>query len=219
MDEFIKEVEEDLKRDRQLELWRKYGKFAVGLALLAVIMASAVVGWRNYQQTQRYEQGLKYAAALDLAGAEQTGAAMTAFGTRAAESGAGYAALARLQEAALLAKVGDGAGAAAVYEQVIADSGANRIFRDLALILLALAIADNADPEALTGRLAPLTAKDNPWRHSALELTALLHLRSRDVTRAREIFTTLADDTTAPRNMRARASEMLASLGKGPGRP
>ena len=217
MDEFIKEVEEDLKRDRQLELWRKYGKYAVSLALLAVITASAVVGWRSYQQNQSYEQGLKYAAALDLAGADKTGAAMTAFAELAAEAGAGYAELARLQEAALLAKVGDGAGAAAVYEHLIADSGANRIFRDLALILLALTTADNADPRALTGRLAPLTARDNPWRHSALEVTALLHLRARDEARAREIFTTLADDTTAPRNMRARASEMLASLGKGPG--
>ena len=188
-------------------------------SLLAVITASAVVGWGNYRQSQRYEQGLKFAEALDLAGAEKTGAAMTAFAKLAAEAGAGYAALARLQEAALLAKVGDGAGAAAVYDQVITDSGANRIFRDLALILLALTIADDADPRALTGRLAPLTAKDNPWRHSALEVTALLHLRARDEARAREIFTTLADDTTAPRNMRARASEMLASLGKGPGRP
>ena len=219
MDEFIQEVEEDLKRERQLELWRKYGKYAVSLALLAVITASAVVGWGNYRQSQRYEQGLKFAEALDLAGAEKTGAAMTAFAKLAAEAGAGYAALARLQEAAVLAKVGDGAGAAAVYDQVITDSGANRIFRDLALILLALTIADDADPRALTGRLAPLTAKDNPWRHSALEVTALLHLRARDEARAREIFTTLADDTTAPRNMRARASEMLASLGKGPGRP
>lgn len=217
MDEFIQEVEEDLKRDRQLDLWRKYGKYAVGLALLAVIAASATVGWRNYQQTQRYEQGLKYAAALDLAGADKTGAAITAFAELAAEAGAGYAALARLQEAALLAKAGDGAGAAAVYERLITDSGANRIFRDLALILLALTTADNADPQALTGRLAPLTVGDNPWRHSALEVTALLYLRARDEARAREIFTTLADDTTAPRNMRARASEMLASLGKGPG--
>ncbi len=187
--------------------------------MLAVIIASAVVGWRNYQQSQRYEQGLKYAQALDLARADKTGAAMTAFAELAAEAGAGYAELARLQEAALLAKAGDGAGAAAVYEQVIDDSGANRIFRDLALILLALTIADNADPQALTGRLAPLTVEDSPWRHSALEVTALLHLRARDEAQAREIFTTLADDTTAPRNMRARASEMLASLGKGPGRP
>ena len=179
MDEFIQEVEEDLKRERQLELWRKYGKYAVSLALLAVITASAVVGWGNYRQSQRYEQGLKFAAALSLAGAEKTGAAMTAFAKLAAEAGAGYAALARLQEAALLAKVGDGAGAAAVYDQVIADSGANRIFRDLALILLALTIADDADPRALTGRRAPLAAKDNPWRHSALEVTATLPLRAR----------------------------------------
>ena len=213
MDEFIREVQEDVRRDRALELWRKYGKYAIGLVLVAVIAAAAVVGWRNYQQSRRLEHGMVYAEALDLVREGQTGAAIAAFNNLAVDAGRGYAELARLQQAALLARDGNGAGAAAIYEQLASDTGADRMFRDLALILLALTTADNADPAELGRRLEPLTAKDNPWRFSAREVTALLALRSGEKARAKEIFKSLVDDVTAPRQLRARASEMLASLG------
>lgn len=213
MDEFVREVQEDLRRDRALALWRKYGKSAIGLVLLAIIAAAAVVGWRNYQQSQRLGHGMVYAEALDLLRAGQTGAAFAAFNNLAVDAGRGYAELARLQQAALLARDGNGAGAAAIYERLASDAGADRMFRDLALILLALTAADDADPAELGRRLEPLVAEDNPWRFSAREVTALLALRSGEEARAKEIFKSLADDGTAPRQLRARASEMLASLG------
>ena len=214
MDEFIREVREDVRRDRALELWRKYGKYAIGLVLAAIIAAAAVVGWRDYQQAQRAKHGMIYAEALDLVREGQTGAAIAAFNNLAVDAGRGYAELARLQQAALLARDGNGAGAAAIYEQLASDTGADRMFRDLALILLALTTADTADPAELGRRLEPLTAKDNPWRFSALEVTALLAQNSGDTARAEEIFKSLADDVTAPRQVRARASAMLASLGE-----
>ncbi|MEE8623014.1 MAG: tetratricopeptide repeat protein [Alphaproteobacteria bacterium] len=214
MDEFIREVREDVRRDRALELWRKYGKYAIGLVLAAIIAAAAVVGWRDYQQAQRAKHGMIYAEALDLVREGQTGAAIAAFNNLAVDAGRGYAELARLQQAALLARDGNGAGAAAIYEQLASDTGADRMFRDLALILLALNTADTADPAELSRRLEPLTAKDNPWRFSALEVTALLAQNSGDKARAEEIFKSLADDVTAPRQVRARASAMLASLGE-----
>ncbi len=214
MDEFIREVREDVRRDRALELWRKYGKYAIGFVLAAIIAAAAVVGWRDYQQAQRAKHGMIYAEALDLVREGQTGAAIAAFNNLAVDAGRGYAELARLQQAALLARDGNGAGAAAIYEQLASDTGADRMFRDLALILLALNTADTADPAELSRRLEPLTAKDNPWRFSALEVTALLAQNSGDKARAEEIFKSLADDVTAPRQVRARASAMLASLGE-----
>ncbi len=88
------------------------------------------------------------------------------------------------------------------------------MFRDLALLLSVMHQMEAAGPAELIERLAPLTATDNPWRHSALEATAVLAFRSGARARAREIFTRLADDATTPRGMRARAAEMLAILGE-----
>ncbi len=217
MDQFIQEVEEDLKRDRQLALWRKYGVWATALGLLVVIGVASYQGWRNYQRGQQHLYGQSYAQALALLAKGKDAEARAEFGKLAGEAVSGFAELAMLQRAALLAKGGDGAGAAELYRQLADDDSADQLFRDLAVILAALITADNADPRDLTARLAPLTAPGNPWRYSALEVTALLAQRQGDQARAKEIYQSLADDAKAPQGMRARAAEMLAVL-ESPGR-
>ena len=217
MDQFIQEVEEDLKRERQLELWRKYGVWATALALVVVIAVAGYQGWRNYQRGQQYQYGQSYAQALALLGKGKDAEARAEFGKLAGEAVSGYAELALLQRAALLAKGGDGAGAAALYRQLADDTSADELFRDLAVILAALITADNADARELTARLQPLTEAGNPWRYSALEVTALLAQRQGDQARAKEIYQSLADNAKAPQGMRARAAEMLAVM-ESPGR-
>ena len=225
MDNFIQEIEEDIRRDRQMALWNKYGRFAVAVALVTIIAVAAVLFWRQYSARERLEDGLSYMAALDLAGPRvdpATGApsasaapeaALAALRDLSGQSSAGYAALARLQQAALLANTGKADEAAAIYQSLANDSRADKVFRDLALVLLALRQMDTAEPNDLAARLAPLTAAGNPWRYSALELTGLLAARAGDTAKAKDAYTTLADDPGTPRQMRVRAAEMLAVFG------
>jgi hypothetical protein len=224
MDNFIQEIEEDIRRDRQMALWQKYGRLAVAVALVTVIAVAGILFWRQYVARERLQDGLAYMAAMDLAapqvdpatGASSGGApdkAIAALRNLAADGTSGYAALARLQEAALLAQDGKKDEAAAVYQSLANDSGADKVFRDLALVLLALQQVDSAEPNDLMARLEPLTAAGNPWRYSALEITALLAARTGETARAKDIYTTLSDDPGTPRQMRARAAEMLAVFG------
>jgi len=214
MDNFIDEIEEELKRDRHLELWRKYGKFAVAAALIVVIAVAAFVGWRQYQANRQAEAGLRYAEAIGLAARGQSGEALAAFKALGDDGPAGYADLARFQQAAIHARQGDEAAAAAVYDSIARDASVDPAIRELALILYALAAADRAEPRALEERLKPLTTSANPWRHSALEVTAILAQRRGDAEGARGIYQRLADDPAAPPGVRARAAEFLAVLGK-----
>lgn len=216
MDNFIQEIEEDLRRDRHLALWRKYGRYAVTAVLIVVIAVAAGVAWRQYRNNERLKDSLAYNAALALASQEgggATDAALPAFRDLAQSGTDAYAMLARFQEAALLAKGGKAQEAAAIYDAIANDRGIDSLFRDLAVLLHGFVMADQADPKLLMDRLAPLTIPRNPWRSSALELTALLAERSGDTAKAREIYTSLADDTTVPRQLRGRAAEMLAILG------
>jgi len=57
----------------------------------------------------------------------------------------------------------------------------------------------------------------SPWRASARELAGLLAFRRGEMAAARDIFTGLVDDATAPREVRGRAAEFLAILGARPG--
>jgi hypothetical protein len=225
MDNFIQEIEEDIRHDRQMALWKKYGRFAVAIALVTIIAVAAVLFWRQYTAREQLKDGLAYMAAMDLAGPQTdpaTGspsaagapdAAIGALRDLAGKSTAGYAALSRLQEAALLSKAGKTADATTIYQDLANDTRTDKVFRDLSLILLALQQIDSAEPNDLAARLAPLTAAGNPWRYSALELTGLLAARAGDTAKAKEAYATLSDDPGTPRQLRARAAEMLAVFG------
>ena len=210
MSDIIREVDEELRRENFEKLWRKYGSYAVGLAVVIVLGVGGFFQWQHYTQGQREERARQYEAAVQLSAAADPGAPAALQALAAREDG--YGALAELQQAELKAKAGDVAGAVAIYEKMTADSAVDRSLRDLALILLALHTVDTAPPDQLTQRLQPLTAATNPWHYSALELTAVLARRAGDNAKAVQILTGLADDLNAPQALRQRATEMLHAL-------
>lgn len=212
-EELFREVDEDVQRQRYAELWQRYGRYVVIAVFVVLGAVVAFVLWQNFQQSQRAARSDRFDQAAQLADQGRYGEAIGAFGELAGVSG-GYGMLAKLRQAALLVEQGDIDGATAVYDAVAGDSGVDRIYRDLAVVLGALNNLDLGDPAALTARLEPLAGTDNPWNHTARELIGLLAVRSGDSERARALFQDLADDLTTPRGLRARAAEMLATLGQ-----
>jgi hypothetical protein len=210
--DIFREIEEDLHRDRYKKLWAKYGNVVIAAAVVLVVATGAWEAWKTYKLHRDEALGQRYAEALKLAQAGHATEAAAAFAKLAEEASAGYTALARLQEAALLAKAGNAEGAVAVYDRLAADSSVDQAYRDLATLLAVLHGIDKGDPAVLASRLEPLTAAASPWRHSALELSAILAERMGDKARAEQLYARLADDGTAPADIRARAAEMLAAL-------
>jgi len=211
--DIFKEVEEDLRREKLEQLWKRYGRAVIALAVLVVIGTAGSVAWQRYQQHREAQLAEQYGAAIALTD-PTTGDLAKADAALAniADAGGGYGALAALERAAVKAKAGDLDGAGKIYDGLASDSGAPAALRDLARLLKAMRLVDSGDPAALTASLAPLMAPENPWRFSATELTALLALKSGDQKRATELFTQLADDQAAPSSLRARAAEMAAAL-------
>lgn len=214
MDNFIEEIDEELKRERYLALWRKFGRFVVGGALLVVIAVAGVVGWRAYQSNQRTKAGLAYQQAVESAQSGNTDAALATFRKLAKNAPEGYAELARLEAAGVLAHQGKAADAAKILDNMAKDDRVPQQIRDAALLLYGYAALDGANPAALEARLAPLIKPTNPWHSSALEITALLARKQGDAAKAEKIFKQLSDNPATPRSVRARAAEFLALSGK-----
>ena len=211
MADIFREVDEEMRRERAQDLWRKYGTYILAGAFLVVLATAALVAWREWQERQRHAAGAQLVAATELAAKGRGQEATTALADFAAKADGGYELLARLQEAGLRAKQGDAAGAAAAYES-ISRSDAPQTYRDLAIILLALNTFDTADPATMIRRLEPITASENPMRFSALELTALFEQKAGNAARASEIYGRLSEDASAPGPMRERAREMLRAF-------
>ncbi len=212
MSEIFREIDEELRQENLIRLWRRYRRYVIGGVAAIIVLTAAVTGWREYRAAQHEAWGEEFAAAMNLTSMENYGSAADAFARLGEDSGAGYATLARFQEAALLAQQGDISGAMAVYED-LADTAFDQAFRTLAVLMASYYALDTADPAELTERLGPLTSDDNPWRYSAIELTGFLAGRMGDTSREREIFTRLSEDAQAPSGVRARAADMLVILG------
>ena len=213
VDDIIREIDDDLRADRYKRLWQRYQNYVYAAAVLVVLGVAGYEYWQQRQHAARAAEGARFAAAMDqmdrgdLAGADQALAAL------ARDAGGGYATLARLYDADVLAKKGDVDAALKLYDAIAADDGVDRRFRDLALVLGASRRVDHDDPASLTQRLQPVLGDDNPWRFSARELIGVAALRTGNAAEARTDLTRLADDAAAPPGIRGRAAELLKTLG------
>jgi hypothetical protein len=209
--DIFREIDEELRRDNLLKLWSRYGKYVIAAVVLAILVAGAIVAWRDLQQSERQAQGQRFSSAVALARQGKDADASKLFETLAQEGG-GYSVAGAFEHAELLAKSGDRKGAVAAYDRLASSSGLDPEFRDLALLLSVMQGLPDGDPKTAVERLQPLTAAGNPWRASALDLTAAAKLKAGDRSGALEIYKQLADDVAVPQGLRARAAEMTAAL-------
>lgn len=213
-DSLIREIEEDLRKERYAKLWKSYGNYVIVGAVALVVGIAGFQAWRSYDLDRREAAGERLVGAMTLS-ADDPSAALGELQSLAENAGGDYAHLARFQEAALLASEGDQQAAMAIYRELATEAD-DPIYRDLAVVLGAqhqLAHADSSvDRVELERTLKPITVDDNPWRYSAREIMGVLALRVGDNAKAVEIFSALASDPRAPQGLRSRAAELQAAV-------
>lgn len=215
-DEFIREVDEAVRQDRWLDLWKQYGAYIIGGAVAIVVGTAAGVGWREYQASARAEDARRFVEAVELMRAEQPVDAAAAFASLAENAGDGYALLARLRAAEARAQAGDTEAKLDILSGLAQSDDVDAVYRELGRLLAAQERVDEASPGNVASRVAGVADDESPWRYSALELEALAQIRAGDLDAARDTLSSLIGDPSAPANLVQRASELRASIGGPP---
>jgi hypothetical protein len=214
MGDFIREVDEEYRRDRILQIWKRYSAVIVGLA---IVLVAAVAGWRYWQhaEQQRAEAaGARYEEAVRLTREGQGEDAAKALEAVAKDAPDGYRLLARFRLAAELGKQNPDDGAKA-YDALANDTGTEPVMRDLARLRAAMLRMDR--PEALPpNALEPLAAPTNVWRHTAREFLGLIALKRGDFEAAGRWFDQIAADRDTPQTLRGRLEIYSALVAGGP---
>lgn len=212
MSDIFREIEDELRRENLQQLWTRYGKYLIALAVVAVIATAGFMGWRSYEQRQHEAEGARFAAAATLLGQGKSAEAAAAFGELAQQSGGGGAAIARLAQADAEIDAGNAAGAIAIYDQLSTDQSIDTIFRDDATLLWARYSLEKGDTKAVIQRLQPLTNAASPWHGLALEMSAVAELKAGNKAKALSDFKLLSKDNTVPAGVRQRAIAMQEAL-------
>ena len=215
MGDIFREVDEELKQERNEKLWRAYGKYVIAGAVAIVAAVAGWKAWESHRTDQRYAEGQRFAAAAALMQDGKAADASAAFSALAADAGSGYGILARFYEASIVAKGGNAAGAITLYDEIAADGSAPDSMRDLAVVLGAFQAlrVPSIDAAAIEAKIQPMSGAGKAYRHIALEILALTAQRSGDMDKARANYRAIVDDVASPPGIRARASQMLNILG------
>ncbi len=212
-DAFIREVDEELRHERLLRLWKRFGPYLIALAVLIVLGTAAKVGYDRWRDKRMAEEADRFRAA-ELALARDPEEAAELWLELAEESESGLGVLARFRAAAALREAGRAEEALEVLRRA-AETAEEELVRELARLLWLQGRLDRDPPEELVPELEALAGADRPFRHAAREMMAVAALRAGDVARARELLEELADDATVPESQRERVRELLELLGGG----
>lgn len=211
MSDIFREIDEELRRDNLLKLWKLYGRYVIAAVVVVLLIAGGVAAWRNHQLSQRQAQSVRYEAGLALLRQGKDAEAAKIFATVADEGGS-YAKLAGFEEADLAAKSGDVKTAIADYDRLAASQDLPAELRNAATLLSVMNGFADSDPQKVVDRLKPLAEGDSPWRATALDLTAAAKLKAGDKAGAIDIYKQLSTDSSAPEGVRSRATQMVAVL-------
>ncbi|MBY8827188.1 tetratricopeptide repeat protein [Hephaestia mangrovi] len=211
-DVFMREVDEELRRDEMVAFGRKYGVWIAVLAVLFLLALGGGLWWRHHKEAVAGRQGEQFQTALDSLGSGDLKAADPTLAKLAASSSDGYRAMALFTQADVLLKKDDLKGAAAKFAAIANDSKFDAPFRDLALIRQTSAEYETLDPQTVIDRLKPLAVKDSPWFGSAGELVAMAYVQQNKRAEAGTLFSAIAQASTTPDSLRQRAVQMASLL-------
>ncbi len=207
MSDVFREVDEEVRRQRASEFWKRYG--TIVMVVVAVIVVG-IGGWRlwdYWQDRQAAALGDRYAAAIALAEGGDPEGAQAAFVALSDESLGGYPILARLAAAAEQARAGDVEGAADAY-RAIADE-ADQPLADLARLRAAYLMVGRDDADAIMAALGQTADPGNAFHLSAQEVLGLEAWSREDTEVANTHFLAILSAPNPPTGLRSRAEIML----------
>ena len=143
MTDIFQEVDEEVRREKLKKLWQRYGNFIIAACLLVVVGVGAWRGYEWWETKKAAENGAAFEQAVTLAESGKQQEAEAAFAKLASDGSAGYRVLARLREAAELART-DRKAAIAAYGEIAADRSAGQVIQDLAALRAGYLLVDSA---------------------------------------------------------------------------
>ena len=210
---FVREVDENLRRDRARDFGKKYAGWLIAAVVLFLAGSGGWIYWQSYRAGQSEAAVDQLAQIYTALGKGQVGTAPARLDVLAKDRSDGIRASALFGRAAVALQQNDTKLAIAKFQEIVADKGLPQSFRDLALIRQTALEFDTLKPEQVIARLEPLAKADSPWFGSAGEMTAMSLIKQGKTAQAAQIFAGIAKNKEVPEQVRDRSIQMASALG------
>lgn len=210
---FVREVDENLRRDQLQDFFKAYGNWLIVAVTLFLAASGGFIWWKQHQVKESGAQVEKLAQIYKDIGSGSTSQSPQQLDDLSKNGSKAVRASALFTRAALALQQNDVKLATGTYKTIADDSGLPDPYRHAALIRQTALEFDQLKPEEVIARLAPLTKPGEPWFGSAGEMTALAMVKQGRRQEAGSMFAAIAKDQTVPEAIRGRATQLASSLG------
>jgi hypothetical protein len=210
---FVREVDENLRRDQMRDFFKKNGSWLIAAVVLFLAGSGGFIWWRQHEvqqsgaQVEKLAEIYKDVGSGNMAQAPRELDELSKSGSKAVRASALFA------KAAVALQQSDNKLAISTYRSITDDSGLPQAYRDAALIRQTALEFDQLKPEDVIARLEPLAKPGEPWFGTAGEMTALAMIKQGRKPEAGRLFAAIARDNTVPQTIRARAVQVAGTLG------
>lgn len=212
-DVFLREVDEELRKERLNNFVARYGWAIIAAIVLVLGALGGWLWWQHRQAEAAAAQGETLLEALDALESGGAANAQPKIAELAESDIAGYRAAALFARANSELQANNNDAAIATLRNIAEDGNLDEIYRNAALVRQTALEFDTLQPQAVIQRLGPLARAGEPWFGSAGEMVGIAHLKMNRRDLAGQIFGQIGRDETVPPSIRTRAIQMAGSLG------
>jgi hypothetical protein len=210
---FLREVDENLRRDQMRDFAQKYSGLLIAGVVLFLAAAGGFIYWQDYKQKQSEKQVEQLAEVFKDIGTGKLSGAPKQLDELSDSHSKAVRASAMFARAAIALQQSDTKLATAKFTEIANDKGLPQPYRDAALIRQTGLEFDSLKPEQVIARMEPLAKPGNPWFGSAGEMTAMALIKQGKNAQAGQLFARMARDKQVPDSLRARFVQIASTLG------
>jgi hypothetical protein len=210
---FVKEVDENLRRDQLRDFFKENGGWIVAGVILFLAISGGIIWYQQHREQTAEAQVEQLAQIYKDIGDGNTAKVPQQLDDLSDSGSKAVRASAMFTRGAFALQQNDQKLAIATYKKIRDDSSLPDVYRDAALIRETALEFDQLQPQQVIAQLEPLAKPGNPWFGSAGEMTALALIKQGKNQEAGQLFATLAKDKDVPEAIRNRAIQISGSLG------
>lgn len=209
MSDVLRQIDEDLRKEKLLSLWRSYGTYLIILVILGV---GSLIGYQVYNSSNisNHEQVLEnYIYATNM---EEIDEKIEKLSNLEINNNEFITTLSKLRMANYLIQNSKFDEGISQLNQIIVDEKNDETIRDLALYFFILAQIDILDEDTFNSYLNENKMKDGTFKFLFKELYGIKQLLNMNTEAAKNIFTEIINNPEVPEEIFQRASKYLTLI-------
>ena len=209
MSDILRQVDEELRHDRLLNLWKRYRIYLIGGLILLI---SSVLGYQiNKSLNQSFYEGEveKYISTSDLVDFNQ---AVEHLGKIESSNQLLISGIAQIKIAILLMENGKIQESKAKLLEIINEGNADAILTDLATYFYLMSSLNDISIDEINTYLTSNKLEKSSFKYLFKEIIAIKNLLAGNIKISNEKFDELINDKNTPRDIIIRAAKFLDTI-------